>query len=174
MELAIALVVCVLLGICVFLLVRTIACRFGARRRIVRWPAKRSPDMMVVEGLQQRRSQLEQLMRGRVAMSHEEFGERFYSGGAVSVAARVRELVEEELGEDLSCALPDDCLIEDLGLSTAYGYGDEDEFVRADIEDEYDLQLPDERCERVKTLDDLIRLVVGEIEKRSRGGEESG
>ena len=62
-----------------------------------------------------------ELMAGRTALTHSEFGSRFFPPDQAETASRLREILARILILDVTRVHPDDRLIEDLGLGQVDG-----------------------------------------------------
>ncbi len=70
----------------------------------------------------------------------------------MSVADRVKEIVVEQLGVSADEVTPEASFIDDLRADSL----DTVELVMA-LEEEFDLEIPDEEAEKIKTVGDAIR-----------------
>ncbi|MFC1475713.1 acyl carrier protein [Candidatus Zixiibacteriota bacterium] len=70
----------------------------------------------------------------------------------MSVADRVKEIVVEQLGVSADQVTPEASFIDDLRADSL----DTVELVMA-LEEEFDLEIPDEEAEKIKTVGDAIR-----------------
>lgn len=66
----------------------------------------------------------------------------------------VRDLISEKLGVDKKTVVPSSLLVDDLGADSL----DRVELVMA-LEDEFDLEIPDEDTEKMKTVKDVVSYV---------------
>jgi acyl carrier protein len=73
---------------------------------------------------------------------------------AASVQARVKEIVCEQLGVSADEVTPEASFIEDLGADSL----DIVELVMA-LEEEYEMEIPDEDAEKIKTVQDVITYI---------------
>ena len=69
--------------------------------------------------------------------------------------ARIRSIVADQLGVDRGEVTPDASILDDLGADSL----DVVELVMA-IEDEFDIEVPDEDVERMRTIGDMERYVT--------------
>lgn len=67
---------------------------------------------------------------------------------------RVKEIIVEQLGVDAEKVKPEAAFIEDLGADSL----DTVELVMA-LEEEFDLEIPDEDAEKIKTVGDAIQYI---------------
>jgi acyl carrier protein len=71
------------------------------------------------------------------------------------IASRIRKLVAEQLGVDPDSVGPESSILDDLGADSL----DVVELVMA-IEDEFDIEVPDEDAETMRTIGDVERYVA--------------
>lgn len=71
-------------------------------------------------------------------------------GGKMSVSPKVKEIIVEQLGVDPEKVKPEASFIDDLGADSL----DIVELVMA-MEEEFDLEIPDEDAEKLKTVQDV-------------------
>jgi len=76
----------------------------------------------------------------------------------MDVAERVKELVVEQLGVDADEVTEDASFIDDLGADSL----DIVELVMA-FEEEFDLEIPDEDAEKIRTVGDAVEYIKGKI-----------
>ncbi len=72
----------------------------------------------------------------------------------MSVEARVKEIIIDQLGVDEAQVKPEASFIDDLGADSL----DTVELVMA-LEEEFDLEIPDDQAEQIKTVGDAIKYV---------------
>ncbi len=72
----------------------------------------------------------------------------------MSVEARVKEIIIDQLGVDEAQVKPEASFIDDLGADSL----DTVELVMA-LEEEFGLEIPDEQAEAIKTVGDAIQYV---------------
>ncbi len=72
-----------------------------------------------------------------------------------ALEARIRSIVADQLGVDRGEVTPDASILDDLGADSL----DVVELVMA-IEDEFDIEVPDEDVERMRTIGDMERYVT--------------
>ncbi len=78
----------------------------------------------------------------------------------MTVADRVKELILENLDVDPEAVVPEAKFIDDLGVSSM----DLWELVLV-MEDEFDLEVPDEDLEKIVTIQDAIEFIESQIGK---------
>ena len=78
------------------------------------------------------------------------------------IAKRVKEIVAEQLGVEEAQVVPEASFMDDLGADSL----DTVELVMA-LEEEFDIEIPDEDAEKIKTVKDAIDY----IEKNAKGGK---
>jgi acyl carrier protein len=75
-----------------------------------------------------------------------------------SIVLRVRELVADQLGVDDAELVPDANILDDLGADSL----DVVELVMA-IEEAFDIEIPDEHVETMRTIGDVEKYVTGRL-----------
>jgi acyl carrier protein len=79
----------------------------------------------------------------------------------MSIKERVYELILENLDVDPKALVPDAKFIEDLGVSSM----DLWELVLV-MEDEFDLEVPDEDLEKIVTIQDAIAFIESHVDQK--------
>ena len=74
---------------------------------------------------------------------------------ADEISARVKSIIVEQLGVSMEEVTPEASFIEDLGADSL----DIVELIMA-LEDEYDLEIPDEEAEKIQTVHDVVTYIV--------------
>lgn len=72
------------------------------------------------------------------------------------ISERVKSIIVEQLGVSLEEVTPHASFIEDLGADSL----DIVELIMA-LEEEYDLEIPDEDAEKIQTVDDVTKYIQG-------------
>jgi acyl carrier protein len=72
------------------------------------------------------------------------------------VAERVKAIIVDQLGVSLEEVTPTASFIEDLGADSL----DIVELIMA-LEEEYDMEIPDEDAEKIQTVDDVVKYIQG-------------
>ena len=72
------------------------------------------------------------------------------------IAERIKAIIVEQLGVGLEEVTPEASFIEDLGADSL----DIVELIMA-LEEEYDMEIPDEDAEKIQTVQDVIGYVQG-------------
>ena len=72
------------------------------------------------------------------------------------IAERVKAIIVDQLGVNLEEVTPQASFIEDLGADSL----DIVELIMA-LEEEYDLEIPDEDAEKIQTVDDVTKYIQG-------------
>jgi len=75
-----------------------------------------------------------------------------------AMTGKIRGLVAEQLGVDVESLTPEANILEDLGADSL----DVVELVMA-IEEEFDIEIPDEDAESMRTLGDVERYVIERV-----------
>lgn len=75
---------------------------------------------------------------------------------ADEIAGRVKSIIVEQLGVNMEEVTPTASFIEDLGADSL----DIVELIMA-LEEEFDLEIPDEDAEKIQTVDDVTKYVTG-------------
>jgi acyl carrier protein len=69
---------------------------------------------------------------------------------------RVNSIIAEQLGVSMEEVVPEASFIEDLGADSL----DIVELIMA-LEEEYDMEIPDEDAEKIQTVDDVVKYIQG-------------
>ncbi len=77
------------------------------------------------------------------------------------VEAKIKEIIVEQLNVDESEVTPDASFIDDLGADSL----DTVELVMA-IEEAFDIEIPDEDAEKIRTVKDAIDYVVKKLQEK--------
>lgn len=72
----------------------------------------------------------------------------------MSIEPKVTKIIEEQLGVDVERIKPEASFIDDLGADSL----DIVELVMA-MEEEFDMEIPDEDAEKLKTVDDVTKYI---------------
>jgi len=75
---------------------------------------------------------------------------------AEEIAERIKSIIVEQLGVSLEEVTPEASFIEDLGADSL----DIVELIMA-LEEEYDMEIPDEDAEKIQAVQDVISYVQG-------------
>ena len=75
-----------------------------------------------------------------------------------NIADRIRTIIAEQLGLDVAEVSPDSNILDDLGADSL----DVVEFVMT-LEDEFDIEVPDEAAESIRTIADVERYVAEHV-----------
>ncbi len=102
-----------------------------------------------------RRKRLDRLFEGREALSAEEFGKRYFSGAEAAIAARLRDILAEQLGIDCSRVTPDDDLMDELSIAHPLDSMDVVELVMS-IESTFEVQISDRDAAKLRTIRDVV------------------
>ena len=107
-----------------------------------------------------RRREVKQMLSQRPVLSDEDWHQRFYSETSIPLTFTtwVRKVLSKYFRYDLSKAVPDDLLVQDLGLYEAT-WSDTDWDIFEDFQATFDADLPhQDDLEKIVTLDDFIRI----------------
>jgi acyl carrier protein len=77
---------------------------------------------------------------------------------AMSVEEKVKNIIVEQLGVDMETVTPEASFIDDLGADSL----DIVELVMT-MEEEFDLEIPDEDAEKIKTVNDVISYIKTKV-----------
>lgn len=75
-------------------------------------------------------------------------------GAAEEIAERIKSIIVEQLGVGMEEVTPEASFIEDLGADSL----DIVELIMA-LEEEFDMEIPDEDAEKIQTVQDVINYV---------------
>lgn len=75
---------------------------------------------------------------------------------AEEIAGRVKSIIVEQLGVSMEEVNPQASFIEDLGADSL----DIVELIMA-LEEEFDMEIPDEDAEKIQTVDDVVSYITG-------------
>lgn len=73
----------------------------------------------------------------------------------MSITERIKQIVADQLGVDLSDVVPDASFVDDLGADSL----DRVELIMA-MEEEFDIKVDDQDAEKIKTVGQLIDFIV--------------
>ncbi len=76
-----------------------------------------------------------------------------------ALAARVNEIIAEQLGAEKDALVPEANLLDDLGADSL----DVVELVMA-LEEEYGIEVPDEDAENIRTIQDIVSYIEARTE----------
>ena len=77
----------------------------------------------------------------------------------MSVEEKVKNIIVEQLGVDMESVTPEASFIDDLGADSL----DIVELVMT-MEEEFDLEIPDEDAEKIKTVNDVINYIKAKVQ----------
>jgi len=76
----------------------------------------------------------------------------------MSVEEKVKNIIVEQLGVDMESVTPEASFIDDLGADSL----DIVELVMT-MEEEFDLEIPDEDAEKIKTVNDVVNYIKTKV-----------
>ena len=76
----------------------------------------------------------------------------------MSVEEKVKDIIVEQLGVDMESVTPEASFIDDLGADSL----DIVELVMT-MEEEFDLEIPDEDAEKIKTVNDVVNYIKAKV-----------
>jgi acyl carrier protein len=76
----------------------------------------------------------------------------------MSVDEKVKNIIVEQLGVDMETVTPEASFIDDLGADSL----DIVELVMT-MEEEFDLEIPDEDAEKIKTVNDVVNYIKAKV-----------
>ena len=76
----------------------------------------------------------------------------------MSVEEKVKNIIVEQLGVDMESVTPEASFIDDLGADSL----DIVELVMT-MEEEFDLEIPDEDAEKIKTVSDVVSYIKAKV-----------
>ncbi len=79
----------------------------------------------------------------------------------MAVEEKVKEIIVEQLGVDAAKVVTAAKFVEDLGADSL----DTVELVMA-FEEEFDIEIPDEDAEKIRTVDDAVKYVKAKVESK--------
>ena len=103
-----------------------------------------------------RRDEVVRFLSERPALSHEEWHHRFAPDIPLDFVRWFRDACSQHFEYDLSAALPDDRLVEDLGMYDAT-FSDVDMDVLEDYEARYHARIPDDGQTCITTFGQFLR-----------------
>jgi acyl carrier protein len=102
----------------------------------------------------------------RMPMSDEEFGAAYFPQRWVKSAARVRQIVGEAIGIDMTRTRPSDRFVQDLRID------DLDSLASVEIldklEEEFGIKITDDEALRIITIEELVRCVASKLDAKPR------
>jgi hypothetical protein len=102
-----------------------------------------------------RRDEVVRFLSQRPPLSHEEWHRRFAGGIPLDFVRWFRDACSQYFEYDLSAALPEDRLVEDLGLFDAT-FSDVDMDILEDYEARYGAKIPDDGQTRITTFGQFL------------------
>ena len=103
-----------------------------------------------------RRDEVVRFLAQRPTLTHEEWRRQFATGIPLDFVRWFRDACSQYFEFDLSAAVPDDRLIEDLGMYDAT-FGDIDMDILEDYEARYSAKIPDDCLMRITTYGQFLQ-----------------
>jgi acyl carrier protein len=115
-----------------------------------------------------KKKKMEEAFAGRQPLDERTFYERYFQSAGVpaDVAIRVRRILEDELGVDLSRLTADDDFTRNLSFFWEYDSLTDVEVVMR-IEEEFDIKISDEEAGKAHTVGNLVDLVWHKLGQRT-------
>jgi acyl carrier protein len=115
-----------------------------------------------------KKKKIENVFAGRQPLDERTFYETYFESRGVPflVVNKVRLILEEELGADLSRLSAQDDFAHNLSFFWNYESAAAVEIV-VRLENEFNIKITDAEAERTTTIDDLINLVWGKVRERA-------
>jgi len=82
----------------------------------------------------------------------------------MAVEDKIREIIVEQLGVSAEEVVPEASFIDDLGADSL----DIVELVM-ELEEEFDIQIPDDQAEKIKTVGQAVEYIKSEVRKKGTG-----
>jgi acyl carrier protein len=113
------------------------------------------------------KKKLEAAFAGREPLDEQTFYERYFKerGVPADVAAKVRRILQEEFGVDLSRASAEDDFAGNLSFIAEYGSLDAVE-VLIRLEEEFGIEISDSEAEQSTSIESLVKLVWNKVRQR--------
>ena len=103
-------------------------------------------------------------MSGRVPLSDEDFGARFFPAGWTEVASKVRQIIGEAIDIDMSRAHPSDQFVKDLRIDDLDSLASVEIVMK--VEEEFGITITDDEAQRIITIEQLVNLVGSKLESK--------
>ena len=116
-----------------------------------------------------RRDEVVRFLARRPALTHDEWHRRFVAARGIPLDFVVwfRDMCAKNFEFDLSAAIPEDRLFEDLGLHDAT-WGDVALDIVEDFEERFTVRLPDEASPRIETFGQLLEFLWTYAQKQKQ------
>jgi acyl carrier protein len=113
----------------------------------------------------QKEKRTEEHFGGRPVFDETEFGRNYFPPDRAKIATRLRRILVNHVGVDISRMAPTDRFIEDLLMD------DFDSMATVDfaiaIEKEFDIQIPDSAAEKMKTFQSVVDYVAEAVKNKT-------
>jgi acyl carrier protein len=113
----------------------------------------------------QKEKRIEEHFAGRPAFDEREFGRHYFPPDRAEIATRLRRILANHVGIDISRMSPTDRFIEDLWMDDFDSMATVD-FVIA-IEKEFDIQIPDSAAEKLITFQSVVDYVAEAVKNKT-------
>jgi len=123
---------------------------------------------MAIYAARAKKKRIEETFRGRQPLDERTFYETYFESRGVPffVVAKVRQILESELGADLSRLSAADDFSRNLSFFWDYESGAAVEIV-VRLEDEFGIKITDAEAQQTTTIDDIVNLVWFKVRERA-------
>ena len=118
-----------------------------------------------VVGGKQEKQRIEAYFAGRPVLGEKEFGEHYFPPDRAGIAAKLRKLLANHVGIDISRMNPTDRFIEDL-LMDDFDSMSTVEFV-VEIEKEFGIEIPNDVAEKMTTFQNVVDYVAEAVKLKA-------
>lgn len=108
-----------------------------------------------------REEKIEAHFSGRPVLGEEEFGKHYFPASRSLIAARIRKILANHVGVDLSRMNPSDRFIEDLLMDDFDSMSTVDFAV--ELEKEFQIKIPDSAAEKLTTFQSVVDYVADAV-----------
>jgi acyl carrier protein len=118
-----------------------------------------------IAGNEQSKQRVEAYFAGRPNLGEKEFGKRYFTADRAEIAAKLRKILANHVGMDISRMNPTDRFIEDL-LMDDFDSMSTVEFV-IEIEKEFGIEIPNEVAEKLTTFQSVVDYVAEALKSKT-------